>query len=1024
MKNKPSSYSLAAKVFTTLIICLWAKGLQAQFEEVGSVAGYDVDDAHQLKDAVLLSKAGNYYLTNDFKNFIPAPGKDTYLGYFTLADASYFVTRQAHQTNPKYILKLRPDLGLDTVQTFTGPGNEDYEILSTNGRQAFFTLNNELFRFDLNTSEVQQIYAGDLGNQFLKRRRFKSSGTTFYAFDSLIYKLEAADTAFRKGKLQLDSIYNEPRLHIDLRLPAGILFTYTDTQSGGRYSGITTGDTAFHFNKVPVWPDTAYDNYIVDQFDTDGYGWDNFVLNYPDSARINNIIAKRANFFRKDEVCREFQYRWYSFDSLSQSLNLTQDTHLSHYNQYYFKTFRLNGANLAFSMHKNNGYELVKLHPDSVQLLRDVFPGMASGLNQDYNLVEHIIHNGQVYFMGTHPRFGYSLHRSDGTKAGTGLMGSLGGRYVWRRDEKLFAAGPNVYLYSPSFKKGVIFRIAGNSEFLEEKYYQPTHRHWNQSIYSELYPRIFGGGGAQLTRSRMKYHKGLILATAAGTRSRYLHYPEARVSLPCLDRSFYGYTMTYGVFDTSGTLLLPGYIRYTDHTPKLTLGKDTAVHVFLKHENESTTNFDEINQNGRFNFIRTYGMDGALQWSLKLPENFEFADVATDEEGNIYATGIYTGRSLKLPDNNLSSDKKNQYFLVKLNPSGEILYAANIKEDDFWSSHDITTLHFDEKAAALYVLFSEGNFRVTSSCKYHSWEGEVIKINANTGNTVWSQRFETTDLAEYNGITTTSTGEVWVAGQFRGELFIANEEKEIAGGEGNCPTSGLLLCLDGESGAYKKSYSRPDVGYGAVQATGRNIYTVWSSTSRVLESGVEYPRTLNLLVIEKRDIAGKIIAEYKSPTILGWYAEGPLFDFQSLGNEQEDWLLFSCNPDGTPASDSLYMAGVSAASGYGNSLLMRRQGNLFRAVENTSSSTGNSPGGIAVFPNPVSFNEIFVRGHASQTPFTNYQLMSIDGRLVADGQLNSQEWPQYISFPQNLSGLYLLQLLGGNASETVKIFIE
>jgi hypothetical protein len=973
--------------------------------------GYNLEDAVQLNDAVLIPKGDSLFLTKNFQDFIPAPGQYSYLGQFSLNDTTYLVTREHLKVNPKYIIRLKETLEFDTVLTFNGDGAGLFELINANNQFAFFMLDKRLYRYNHLLKNIQQILPGQAGSNFLERRQTVFFGNTLYACDTNLYVLRETDSMFRSTGV--DNLNNYPRLsyHPRMKVPWGILCTFLDESDSLVYTGLTDGDTIVHINPLSQWPDSSFRS-VKSSLGT-------YKSGFRDTLRYNYA---RAIGLKEDANWKDtYQYRWHYFDTISYRIKLTQSVNNSHHIIWHLKEplFKIGDNVLAFSFLSKHGYELTSLTPQGATLIEDVFPGMASGLENEFPGESYLNDNKQLFFTATHPYHGRSLFRTNGTTEGTGILAAPGLLQGWGQ-LKMFLIADDLFVYKMA-ETGVIYRIKKDAPFIAKKHSQPTNKHWNQSINASMYS--LGNSATKLNRTRMKVSGGLLSAFTSMTSSNYRFFPEAMQRTPYHRRDFYSLGMGYGVWDTTGQLLVAGRVNSRVTYPQVSVGKDSTVLLFYGHRDSSFTNFDTLYKNGQFHLLRSYKLDGRVQWSREFPMNMNAFDMITDKQGNIYLLGAYSDGLLDLADRTLTSSYETQGYAIKLTNQGELVWAANLADAEIRRLNTLFTLHFDENTNKLYAVYGEGSFNISSSCKYTpKWLTLVSQIDGNSGSLVWKHLIENTDLSEYYGLSTAPNGDVWVAGKFRGEYVSNGEILQQSEGNTNCPTSGLLICIDGKTGAYKRSITRTAGEFADIRIANNNIYTVWLSTERYIESGIDYPDRYHALAIEKRALDGGIISKYESP--VSWLPrEQPFFDLTIL-DENENFLLFSSNTSSFLISDSLYIPNRSTVSSNGSCLIMRRPGSFLRKVNLAPTNTFDSNNPFSIYPNPARFNEVFVRAAGNEKPFTRYQLSDLGGRVVAMGKLDEEKFPQYLSFPRHLKGMFLLNLAGNGESQSFKLKLD
>ncbi len=987
--------------------------IQAQLQQVDAKDGYLYHQSILLNDAILVSNdaefsSREYFLTSDFKNFRRAVARNLYLGKFNLKNDSYLVIRNPIQGEMCSIVRVNNDLSLDTVAQFSVE-NGTFKLLAQKGHYAYFSVGTSFFRFNESSQNIEQINVGVLGGLDFRFYDVFLHNDAFFIVEDHIYRLGNSDSTFTKGLKTNDPRYPNLVLHPKIKADGGIKVVFRDPVDGRDYSGILQGNsTITQISALPDWPDP--------KFQGSPFAGNNLMRVSTSAIGSNNqhfILVRRGRL--KDIGEYEIRTGWYYFDTLATNPKLITDTTRLSAIDHYHATFKLNNGTLAFAMHENKGLELLKLHADSVELLRDNFKGMASGISS-YNQAE--ILNGKLYYMATHPHYGYSLHRTDGSRQGTGVLASL--QWDFQRS-KLISFDGKVYLIGNTLGlNDKVFVVPNDSPFLTDKYSLNSSSHWNQSIYSNLYYWSVSGR-SRYNRPMMKNQPGLVLSITSSHTSGKRFFPEDELSSRFHPRTnnLWNLVKTYALYDTSGNILLTGSLSGYRGNSLLALAPDTTLLTYFKHKDFSYTNFDSIHLPGEHNFFKAYDLHGTVKWSQRLSPNFKIMDMLADDAGNFIVAGEYQGGALNFLGESLYSPYNYQYFVAKISSRGELIWIANSPMQGFKHPTELMHLHLDDPSEKVYLLISEGSPNVASSCRFSSWLAKLSKIDALTGKAYWTQNIETTDLSAFYGLSTTPLNEVWIAGWFRGEYLDNGKIQEKAEGA-ECPKNGLLICLDQSTGEYKKSSSNPQGSYGTITATDNSIYTLWYSYERIInQSEFSGYRATN---IEQRDLSGIVKANYQFPSSK---AEAKnFFQLKVLENKKQDWLMFSGASDGSLISDSLYQAGVSLDGKHHSTFLMRRSGQIFRDLEVKEPMRQQADNPFSIYPNPASFHTVFVRASANEKPFTQYQLSGLDGRVVASGALNEVGFPQHLTFPQNLQGLYILNLSGNNQPQSFKLLLE
>jgi len=160
-------------------------------------------------------------------------------------------------------------------------------------------------------------------------------------------------------------------------------------------------------------------------------------------------------------------------------------------------------------------------------------------------------------------------------------------------------------------------------------------------------------------------------------------------------------------------------------------------------------------------FLVKYNSSGTKQWTKQLgTSSCDFGNVViTDSSGNIYVTG-YTNGGL---DGNTNSGYTD-IFLVKYNSSGTKQWTKQLVTSSWDEGKDVTT----DSSGNIYVTgFTEGGLDGnTSSGEYDIYQ---VKYNS-SGTKQWTKQMGTSSDDYGNGVTTDSSGNIYVTGGTEGGL--------------------------------------------------------------------------------------------------------------------------------------------------------------------------------------------------------------------------------------------------------------
>jgi hypothetical protein len=183
-------------------------------------------------------------------------------------------------------------------------------------------------------------------------------------------------------------------------------------------------------------------------------------------------------------------------------------------------------------------------------------------------------------------------------------------------------------------------------------------------------------------------------------------------------------------------------------------------------------------------FVVKYDTDGNLMWLRSSGEiGMDRAEgIAIDTFGNILVTGEFRSDTMVFGDTSLVLDCCSGVFIVKYDPSGNVLWARNENGSTYQGGSDIAT---DSDGNVLitgsYIspVFTIGTTVLENTTS--NWKFFVAKFDPD-GNPLWATNSDQTGLQLSKGITADTMGNVIVSGLFAGRMVFEDDTLSTTGG--------------------------------------------------------------------------------------------------------------------------------------------------------------------------------------------------------------------------------------------------
>ena len=447
--------------------------------------------------------------------------------------------------------------------------------------------------------------------------------------------------------------------------------------------------------------------------------------------------------------------------------------------------------------------------------------------------------------------------------------------------------------------------------------------------------------------------------------------------------------------DASGTVL---WAEKFEMTEELSLGQSTDIatdasgNVYTIGTFWGTVAFGSVTLTSDYQdvFVVKQDASGAVLWVSKfVSAGTNYAKgITVDTQGNIYTTGSFSGYTATFGDIELTRYSTGTIhedtFVVKQNASGEVLWAKNFGatgnsgQNFVYSRGGITT----DTAGNVYItgeFFGIADFDGTT-IDGSSVDTFITKIDT-SGEVIWAKRFGGPSAALSSSfgldITVDAAGNVYVTGQFRGELNIGTTTLTtpyvFTPPNGDNPVDSIFVLKTDSSG-------NPLWGKGFIDTAG---------------TGEGAGRSIAV------DTPGNV---YVTGNFEGIYGFGSVF----LTSDGNDAFVLKMNSSGVVVWAERF---GSTGSDEGKSITLGTNGSLYVA--------GN-------FQNTVDFGDTTL----TALGYSDVFLVKLDENNLSVGQNLSKEWKVYpnpvkdiltIELPEAMQGLTLevFNMLGQKVKEFI-----
>lgn len=175
-----------------------------------------------------------------------------------------------------------------------------------------------------------------------------------------------------------------------------------------------------------------------------------------------------------------------------------------------------------------------------------------------------------------------------------------------------------------------------------------------------------------------------------------------------------------------------------------------------------------LNNAGNYDaYVTKHDNNGNFVWAVSIGGAFDDVPfgIACDNSGNVFVTGYYTSNPLVIGSYTLINSGGTDVFVVKYDPSGNVIWAKSFGDNMIEEPYGITT---DGSNVFVTGQFQSNTISFGTGTLSTNGSGDVFVIKYdNNGNELWGKSFGDAGLEIGYDITITSSNDIYVTGSFK-----------------------------------------------------------------------------------------------------------------------------------------------------------------------------------------------------------------------------------------------------------------
>jgi ELWxxDGT repeat protein len=754
------------------------------------------------------------------------------------------------------------------------------------------------------------------------------------------------------------------------------------------------------------------------------------------------------NLYKHNEVCYAFtrSFHWYDgeftsiwrldFDATeikqiySSSLPLTGSYHD---NTEFIGVGKMLFVRLA---KHDTGTELFSIRGDSLELIKDIYPGFGSSLEM-YGINWWRVVNDQLYFTATHPHSGKEVWRSDGTAEGTVRVTNLMDGASGPANLQVFDGPENVLLLLTRIQRTYTLNSlnTSNAESLTEIGYPEDH--WGRLFgLQDLYGSTVGHYG---NPSRLHAHEFGLYAfkPAVDLNNRFKTWNSIstsdQINLNTNDGWQEGRLANIvHALDKEGNIKWINSLEAKkNHTKTAVCPSSGLLYIVYHHDNLSKWGEQDLSHPGLATGLLCVDTTGRVIWNKFLNPGREIyvQDMKLTDE-RIVIMGYYHGELALSDEIKIGAYYQPQYFYAALDLNGDPLYAHNNEMESFDQFSTNGHLAVSTKHQIALACHSEVSVNLWSSCAFKDWSVSIHGFDPTDGNLQWYKTMSCTDIVKVNDAAVDAVGTIWLIGDFRGTLTM-DSNSLIAQGESACPRNGFIaqISRSGQSIRLMRLGENDQQLPIALYPKSETMELLKFTSELDPPSGMLAPYIQRRpVIIEKSTLllSGAVLGEERMMSTTG--AWQTIWDQDVLQKVSADFAYF---PGEADRYTLLFEGGIvdtlvtfGAQSSSEPFFIIQRPDQKYE-VPSELFPAPDKDDSFTIFPNPSHTGLFQIVLNPDKVWAVEYvEIYDATGRSILQIPYNSGDAFAYVQIPEaTANGIYFISLQGENRRETKRLLL-